>query len=222
MRRLTLLLAVLLLIGFVMPVLGAQADGDTQPVDDEESPGPIDAPIEVQPTQIPPALPIATQVPPTAQPRPVNETSPAPTAGPTPRPTPTPGDPAGSLLGQNTTVCEGDLRLELAIEDAFVASDGTVWVVVRTRNTGRTAGNLSLKVRLHDDRGRSFNMVNPRDPYILGPVYNEAVSYVRSRGFNVRPADEIVRPGMSALILLAFLANSDASAYRLVPDSPCG
>lgn len=141
--------------------------------------------------------------------------------GPTPRPTPVPGDPGSSLIGQTTSVCEGDLRLELTVEDSFMASDGTVWVVARTTNTGGLAGNLLLKLRLYDDRDQSFNMVNPRDSFVLGPLYNEIVRRLRTRGFEVSSPDTVMRPGQTVFTLFAFLARPDARAFRLVPDSPC-
>ena len=68
-------------------------------------------------------------------------------------------DPEGSITGQTASVCEGALRLELLVEDAVMARDGTVHLLVRARNTGTETGNLLLKLRLNDNRNRSFNMV---------------------------------------------------------------
>jgi hypothetical protein len=131
-------------------------------------------------------------------------------------------DPEGSIVGQTTNVCEGALRLELQVQDAVMARDGTVHLLVRTRNTGSETGDLLLKLRLSDNRNRSFNMVNPRDRYILGDLYAEALSYLRSHGVDAVGPDAVIRPNTTASVYMAFLASPDASTLRLVPDNSCG
>ena len=93
---------------------------------------------------------------------------------------------------------------------------------IHFRNTGTETGNLLLKLRLNDNRNRSFNMVNPRDRYILGDLYADALSYLRSHGVDAIGPDAVIRPSTTASVYMAFLAAPDASTLRLVPDNSCG